>query len=217
MKSISHLSHLVVEGPIGVGKTSLARRLAETFSGELLLEGAEENPFLARYYQQGGAGALATQLFFLLQRARQMQDIRQADLFHPVRIADFIMDKDRLFAGLTLDPNELALYEQVHDNLTIDAPQPDLVIYLQAPPDVLLARIRKRGIEHERHIDRQFLERLNSCYAEFFYHYDRSPLLIVNAAQIDLVDNDHDYQQLLERITAIRSGRHYFNPLPIAL
>lgn len=217
MKSISHLSHLVVEGPIGVGKTSLARRLAETFNGELLLEGAEENPFLARYYQDGRSGALATQLFFLLQRAQQMQDIRQGDMFNPLRIADFIMEKDRLFAGLTLDEHELNLYQQVYNTLTIDAPRPDLVLYLQAPPDVLLSRIRRRGIEHERFIDAAYLESINSAYAEFFYHYDRSPLLIINAAQIDLVNNDQDYQQLLEQIVSIRSGRHYFNPLPIAL
>lgn len=217
MKNINHISHLVVEGPIGVGKTSLAKRLAESFNGELLLEGAHENPFLPRYYQDPKSGALPAQLFFLMQRAQQMQDLRQSDMFSTVRVADFIMEKDRLFAQITLDEHELKLYEQVYETLTFEVPRPDLVIYLQAPADVLLSRIRKRGINHERLIDAAYLERINRSYAEFFYHYDQSPLLIINAANIDLVNADHDYNQLLEHIVSIRSGRHYFNPMPIAL
>ena len=209
--------YIVVEGPIGVGKTSLARRLAESFGSELLLEGAAENPFLERFYRNPREGALSTQLFFLLQRARQLQDLRQGDMFRPVRVADFLMEKDQLFARLTLDDQEYKLYEQVYDHLTLDAPQPDLVIYLQAPVDVLLARIAKRGIRYEQHVDTAYLERLSQAYARFFHDYDAAPLLIVNAAHIDLVSGDADYRALLAQIERIRSGRHYFNPLPVSL
>ena len=213
----SNPGYIVVEGPIGVGKTSLARRLSESFGSELLLEGAAENPFLERFYRNPREGALSTQLFFLLQRARQLQELRQADMFRPVRVADFLMEKDQLFARLTLDEQEYRLYEQVYTHLTLDAPQPDLVIYLQAPVDVLLQRIAKRGIRHEQHIDAAYLERLSQAYARFFHDYDAAPLLIVNAAHIDLVSGDADYQALLEQIERTRTGRHYFNPLPVSL
>ena len=213
----SNPGYIVVEGPIGVGKTSLARRLSESFGSELLLEGAAENPFLERFYRNPREGALSTQLFFLLQRARQLQELRQADMFRPVRVADFLMEKDQLFARLTLDDQEYRLYEQVYEHLTLDAPQPDLVIYLQAPVDVLLQRIAKRGIRHEQHIDTAYLERLSQAYARFFHDYDAAPLLIVNAAHIDLVSGDADYQALLEQIERTRTGRHYFNPLPVSL
>ena len=204
--------YIVVEGPIGVGKTSLARRLARTFESDLLLEGAGENPFLERFYQDPRSGALPAQLFFLFQRTRQIQDMRQADMFQPVRVADFLMEKDRLFAELTLDAEELKLYEQVYSHLRVDAPVPDLVIYLQAPVDVLLKRIARRGISYERRIDAAYLRRLSEAYARLFLYYEAAPLLIVNAAHIDLVDNDEDYLALVERIHASRSGRHYFNP-----
>lgn len=213
----SNPGYIVVEGPIGVGKTSLARRLAESFGSELLLEGAADNPFLERFYRNPREGALSTQLFFLLQRARQLQDLRQADMFRPVRVADFLMEKDQLFARLTLDDQEYKLYEQVYAHLTLDAPQPDLVIYLQAPVDVLQQRITKRGIRHEQHIDSAYLERLSQAYARFFHDYDAAPLLIVNAAHIDPVSSDADYQALLEQIARTRTGRHYFNPLPVSL
>jgi len=204
--------YIVIEGPIGVGKTSLAKRLAGDFNGELLLEGAEENPFLERFYRNPRHAALPTQLFFLFQRAQQIQELRQSDMFAPVRVADFILEKDRLFAQLTLDDNELKLYEQVYDNITVDAPQPDLVIYLQAPVDVLLTRVQKRGRDYERFIETNYLERLVEAYTRFFYHYTATPLLIVNAADIDLVNNDQDYQLLLERLKKTTGGRHYFNP-----
>lgn len=204
--------YIVIEGPIGVGKTSLARRLAEDFGGELLLEGAEENPFLERFYRNPRHAALPTQLFFLFQRAQQIQALRQSDLFAPVRVADFILEKDRLFAELTLDDDELQLYEQVYNNLTVDAPQPDLVIYLQAPVDVLLSRVQKRGRDYERFIETNYLERLVDAYTRFFYHYSATPLLIVNAADIDLVNNQQDYALLVERLHKTTSGRHYFNP-----
>lgn len=205
--------YIVVEGPIGVGKTSLAQRLAESFNTDLLLEGAESNPFLERFYRDPRSGALPAQLFFLFQRAQQMADMRQADMFQPVRVADFLMEKDRLFAEVTLDEEELKLYDQIYNYLTIDVPVPDLVIYLQAPEDILMKRISKRGIEYERRIDPAYLHRLSEAYARMFLDYDASPLLIVNAAQIDLVDNEFDYRALLDQVRMTRSGRHYFNPV----
>jgi len=204
--------YIVIEGPIGVGKTSLAKRLADDFGGELLLEGVEENPFLERFYRNPRHAALPTQLFFLFQRAQQIQALRQSDMFAPVRVADFILEKDRLFAQLTLDDDELQLYDQVYDNITVDAPQPDLVIYLQAPVDVLLNRVQKRGRDYERFIETNYLERLVEAYTRFFYHYSATPLLIVNAADIDLVNNQQDYRLLLDRLAKTTSGRHYFNP-----
>ena len=208
---------IVVEGPIGVGKTSLARRLARSFGSELILEQAEENPFLERFYKNPRAAALQTQLFFLFQRARQLEDIRQHDLFDTVRVADYLIDKDRLFAKLTLDDEEYGLYEQVYTKLAVDAPVPDLVIYLQAPVDVLLERIERRGLRYEQQIERSYLERLQEAYARFFHEYDASPLLIVNAAQADFVANEQDYAQLLEQVIRIRRGRHFYNPLKSAV
>jgi deoxyguanosine kinase len=205
--------YIVVEGPIGVGKTSLARRLAESFESDLLLEGADENPFLERFYQDPRSGALPAQLFFLLQRARQIEDMRQADMFRPVRVADFLIEKDHLFAELVLDAEELKLYEQVYEHVTIDAPVPDLVIYLQAPEDVLLKRIARRGIRYERRIDANYLRRLSEAYTRLFHYYEAAPLLIVNAAHIDLVNSDEDYEALLEQIHLTTSGRQYFNPV----
>jgi deoxyadenosine/deoxycytidine kinase len=157
--------YVAVEGPIGVGKTSLARRLAQSFGSELVLEQDADNPFLERFYRNPRAAAFQTQLHFLFQRARQLGDLRQADLFESVRVADYLLDKDRLLARLTLDEDEYALYEQVYARLAIDAPVPDLVIYLQAPVDVLLERIRRRGIGYEQGIERRYLERLADAYA----------------------------------------------------
>lgn len=209
--------YIVIEGPIGVGKTSLTRRLAQDLGTEILLEEPEENPFLERFYEDPRAAALPTQLFFLMQRMRQMKELRQGDMFRPVRIADFLIEKDRLFAELTLDADELALYQQVYANLTIDAPTPDLVVYLQAPVEVLLERVAKRARRYEGQLDAGYLQRLCEAYAKFFYHYDAAPLLIVNASEIDLVNNDADYRALFEQIQVTRGGRHYFNPLPFAM
>lgn len=206
--------YIAVEGPIGVGKTSLTKRLAETFNYELLLERAEENPFLERFYQDPARHALSTQLFFLFQRTQQLQELRQDDLFQPVRVADFLIEKDRLFAQQNLDSDEYELYLNVYRHLTIDAPNPDLVIYLQAPTNVLMSRIRKRGIAVEQHIEAQYLENLNLAYTDFFHFYQQSPLLIVNSAEIDLVNNENDYQQLVEHIVSLPGGTHYFNPRP---
>ena len=214
MSNASAPRFVVVEGPIGVGKTSLCMRLAESLGGDTLLEGAEENPFLERFYQNPEQGALPTQLFFLFQRARQLQELRQSDLFAPVRVADFMMEKDRLFAQLTLADDELRLYELAYNSITLDVPQPDLVIYLQAPVNVLLSRVQKRGRPFEQNVDANYLSQLVDAYTRFFHYYSDSPLLIVNAAEIDLVNNERDYEMLLERIHQTRSGRHYFNPVP---
>lgn len=206
--------YIAVEGPIGVGKTTLTKYLAETFNYETLLERAEENPFLERFYAKERNSALPTQLFFLFQRVQQLSEIRQADLFEPVRVADFLIEKDPLFAEVTLDEAELTLYQQVFDQMTIDAPTPDLVIYLQASSDVLLNRIEKRGIASEKGINADYLNRLNNAYMRFFHFYDKSPLLIVNAEEIDWVNNPNDYQNLVDYMLNIDSGRHYYNPQP---
>jgi deoxyadenosine/deoxycytidine kinase len=205
--------YIVIEGPIGVGKTSLAKRLAQSFASELILEQAEENPFLERFYRNRKNAALPTQLFFLFQRARQIEQIRQRDMFSPVRIADFLLQKDRLFAELNLEPNELYLYQQVADSLQLDPPTPDLVVYLQAPSQVLMRRVAMRGIAYEQLIDEGYLERLGEAYAKFFYHFDDAPLLIVNAASIDPIHRESDYQELLQTIIRIKRGRHFFNPV----
>lgn len=209
--------YIVVEGPIGVGKTTLAKKLAATYGTELLLEGADENPFLERFYRNPQDGALPTQLFFLLQRAQQVQSLRQGDMFQDVRVADFLVQKDRLFAELTLDEHEFNLYQQVYAHLTLDAPTPDLVIYLQAPVDTLLLRIQRRGRPYEQKFDPAYLRRLSDAYASFFHHYAEAPLLIVNAAHIDLANNEHDYAALLEQIQRMGKGRQYFNPMTASL
>jgi deoxyadenosine/deoxycytidine kinase len=204
---------IVLEGPIGVGKTSLARRLCASLAAEGVLEQAAENPFLERFYRNPRAGALPAQLYFLFQRAQQLAALNQADLFAPLRVADYLLEKDQLFARVTLDDAEYALYEQVYAKLDIQAPKPDLVVYLQAPVDVLLERIAKRGIGYEQRIERDYLERLNEAYARFFHEYEATPLLIVNAASIDPINNPADYDELLAAIQRMKRGRLYYNPL----
>lgn len=209
--------YIAVEGPIGVGKTTLARRLADTFHRPLLLEPAFENPFLDRFYRDGRRYALPTQLFFLLHRADQIARLADDDLIGPLLVADFLIEKDRLFASVTLDAHELDLYEQIYDTLAIRPPRPDLVVYLQAPVPVLLDRIRHRGIDYEQRIDAGYLATLSNAYAEFFHFYDATPLLIVNAAEVDFAHNDNHYRALLAQIRAMDSVRQYFNPNPTLL
>ena len=204
--------YIAVEGPIGVGKTSLSRRLAESFNYELLLENSEENPFLDRFYKEPKQHALSTQLFFLLQRAQQLQELRQEDMFQPLRIADWLIDKDRLFAKENLDSDEYALYVNVFKHLTVDAPIPNLVIYLQAPTEILIDRIQKRGIPAEQFIEREYIENLSAAYTEFFHYYTKSPLLIINTSEINLVSDDEDYQHLVEYIASNPTGTNFLNP-----
>ena len=208
--------YIVVEGPIGVGKTSLAKRLATTFKTDLMLELPAENPFLERFYEDPETAALPTQLYFLFQRARQLEIFRQADLFRPVQIADFLIDKDRLFAEVTLGKDEFDLYQQVYNRTALEAPVPDLVIYLQAPLQVLLDRISDRGIHYERQIDEEYLTKITNAYIDFFYNYNKSPLLIVNTADFDLVNNADNYAMLLEQICYLKTGKYYFNPKEVA-
>jgi len=206
---------VVVEGPIGVGKTTLAKRLAKSLGSNMLLEAAEDNPFLEKFYENPRNAALPTQLYFLMQRTRQLKKLKQDDMFNPVRVADFLIQKDRLFAEVTLDSDELDLYEQVYSSLTLDIRRPDLVVYLQAPVEVLLERINRRGIKHEKWVEAAYLERLCDAYVRFFYQYNDAPLLIVNAADINFAHNDDEYELLLQQVLETRSGRHYFNPVAL--
>jgi len=209
-------AYVAVEGPIGVGKTTLARKLAQVLEYPLLLEPAAENPFLDRYYREGRRHALPTQLFFLLNRARQVADIG-GGLIGNTLVADFLMEKDNLFARLTLDASEYALYQQIEESLGIRPPTPDLVIYLQAPADVLLERIEKRGIGYERTIRADYLTALSNQYTEFFHYYTAAPLLVVNAAEIDFASNRRHFDALLEHIVTTDGVRQYFNPNPTLL
>ena len=209
--------YIAVEGPIGAGKTSLARRLAESLSADLVLEEVYDNPFLERFYQDGASAALPAQMFFLFMRARQLEILRQPDLFANVRVSDYLYSKDRLFAEVNLNRDELQLYNQVEETLAVDAPVPDLVIYLQASVDSLLERIARRGVAYERAIDRRYLEKLTDAYARFFHAYNAGPLLIVNASQIDPINNDADYEQLFQQIERTTGGRHFYNPVAAAL
>ena len=207
--------YIAIEGPIGIGKTTLAKRLAESFNYETLLEDAEENPFLERFYQDRRSNALPTQLYFLFQRMCKLQDLRQGDMFQPVRVSDFLIEKDPLFARVTLDENEYHLYQTVYDKIIEDLPKPDLVIYLQAPTDTLYERVQMRGNAIERPIEQSYLQQLNDAYTQFFYHYDDRPLLIVNTEVINLAQGTVDYQDLVKYILQIKSGRHYYNPHPM--
>jgi len=209
--------YIAVEGPIGVGKTTLANKLAETFNYDVLLEQPSENPFLESFYKNPGQSALAAQLFFLFQRMQQIQDLKQRSLFEPVRVADFVIEKDRLFAEVNLSKEEMQLYDKVYDHLTIDAPTPDLVIYLQAPVDVLLDRINRRGNPNKKYLTADYLEKLNEAYSKFFLYYESAPLLIVNAAGINLHDSESDYEMLVDNIMSNPKGKNFLNPQPSIL
>jgi deoxyguanosine kinase len=203
--------YLVVEGPIGAGKTSLARRLAARMGAELLLEQPAENPFLARFYQDMPRYALQTQLFFLFQRARQVEPLAQTDMFRRPTVSDFLLDKDPLFARITLSSEELALYQRIYDALRPHAPAPDLVVYLQAQPAILVERVRRRAAPFERGISDDYLALLAESYARFFYHYDASPVLIVNSENLNFVERGDDFELLVAQIRGMKSRREFFN------
>jgi len=205
--------YIVIEGPIGVGKTSLANKLSLEWDAELILENVDDNPFLSKFYKNQREVSLQTQLYFLLTRTRQVQSFKQQDIFAKTRVSDFMLQKDRLFAQVTLNNEEYDLYDQLYSYMAVDIPKPDLLIYLQAPVDILIKRIKKRGRDFEKYITNSYLEKLNSMYLKFFNTYEASPLLIVNAEDIDLVNNEIDYKNLLDKIYSIEKGKHYFNPL----
>lgn len=203
-------NYIVVEGPIGAGKTSLAKRLAERLQADTLFEQAEFNPFLTRFYQHPERWAMATQVSFLFQRIDQLAGLGAVGEGRRV-VSDFLFDKDRLFAEQNLSEDELALYRRIHDSVSPTAtPKPDLVIYLQARPDTLMERIRKRGLEAERRITELYLQQVADRYTRFFYQYDAAPLFIVDAGQLNPVDRDEDFELLLERLRDMRSYREFF-------
>jgi deoxyguanosine kinase len=207
----NRLRHIVVEGPIGAGKTSLARKLAARLSADLILEQPAENPFLARFYQDMARFALPTQLFFLFQRARMLEPLAQPDMFGRPAIGDFLIDKDPLFARLTLSADELALYQKIYDALRPRSPTPDLVVYLQAQPATLVERVRRRARGYERPVSEEYLALLAESYAGFFYHYNAAPVLIVNSDNLNFVERDSDFELLVSRLRAMRSRREFFN------
>jgi len=203
--------YIVVEGPIGAGKTSLARVMSERLGGRSLLEEPDANPFLPGFYQDRARYALPAQLYFLFQRAAQMRALTQPDLFHGVTVADFMIDKDALFARLTLNDDEFSLYEKVWAQLKPQTPVPDLVIYLQASPETLIERVKRRGVAYERDIPDEYLARLAEAYAQFFYHYEAAPVLIVNSENLNFVDSPGDYDLLLRRVAGMRGPREFFS------
>jgi len=209
---------LAVEGPVGVGKTTLTKLFADTFRYEAFLEKPSDNPFLGDFYKNPSQSALATQLFFLFQRVKQIQDLKQGDIFIPIHVSDFLLDKDKLFAEVTLSEHEFSLYNQIYDYLSLDLPTPDLVVYLQAETKTLFERVMRRGREIEKGISFEYLDLLNEAYKEFFLNYDRSPVLIVNSEFLDLAQNENDYMLLLEKLLDYfnnpEGSMMYFNPSP---
>ena len=209
---MQRVRYIAIEGPVGAGKTTLAQALVERFEGRLVAEPADENPFLASFYEDRRKYAFQTQLFFLLSRFQQQQQLFQQDLFSQVTISDYLFAKDRIFAALTLDPNELALYEQVYALIGGRTVRPDLVVYLQARHDVLLARIRRRGRAIERNLDPAYLEQVSKAYNDFFFHFEDAPLLVVNTSDVDLVGTTREMDALVSLIRRHRKGTQHYNP-----
>ncbi|MCL4183824.1 MAG: deoxynucleoside kinase [Burkholderiaceae bacterium] len=203
--------HIVVEGPIGAGKTSLARKLAERFGAQPVLEDPSANPFLERFYRDSRRHALPTQLFFLFQRVNQLRELAQHDLFDQAMVGDFLLEKDPLFARLTLDDDELRLYRQIFDSLRPQAPTPDIVIYLQAQPDTLVRRVLERGHAMEAGISETYLRALSDAYSRFFHHFDAAPLLIVNTEHLNPIDREDDFATLVHQLGEMRGRRSFFN------
>ncbi len=209
-----HIRHVAIEGAIGVGKTTLCHLLASRFNARLVLEEAEENPFLPRFYDHRNAYAFQTQLWFLVSRYRQLSNaFLQEDLFHPVALADYMFAKDRIFASINLDEDELALYDTVARSLERDIVKPDFVVFLQASTDVLMKRIAKRGRPFEYDMDMAYIEMINDAYNHFFFHYTDSPVLIINTSDIDFVDRPADLHELVAQIAEAKPGVRFFHPV----
>jgi len=212
MSIFDQFPYIVVEGPIGCGKTTLAKKLADRFSSDYLSEKSEANPFLARFYQDKSRYALQTQLFFMLQRAEQIKALTQRDMYSKPIVADFFLEKDPLFAKINLDADEYAIYHQIYHDLQLKAAKPDLIIYLQSPIDALMNRIHERNVSYEQTISRDYIQSLADAYNTFFHNYEGSRVLIVNNQKLNILQNDAAFDLLINRISQIKSQREFFNP-----
>lgn len=207
------IRYIAIEGPIGVGKSSLAKLLAEEFDARVILENVEDNPFLKKFYEARADMAFQTQVFFLLSRYRQQMELLQQDLFHQHTVSDYLFDKDRIFAGVNLTDDELVLYDQIYSLLDHRVAKPDLVLFLQASPKVLMERIKRRGKDYEKGIDMNYLKKLAEAYNDYFFYYNTTPLLVINTDKIDFIKNQGDFRELVKEIVRVRRGTQYFVPL----